>query len=640
MFQIVKMRADHVIDFAAEEFKKYFRMMMPECGDLDIIYKPDATDGFRLGLDADFGLHFEEATDRVLDDVVHIETDKNGGILAGSNSRSVLFAVYRFFKENGCRWLYPGIDGEYIPVQDIKPVTWHHKADHRFRGQCNEGAESQQCMLDTIDFYAKLEMNTYMLEFDTPYYYYDRYYSHIFNEKNRTPEPLTPINVKQWKRMCEVEIAKRGLQFHDMGHGWTAEPFGLSSADQWKASDQVIPEDVKPFIAEIDGKREFFKGVPLNTNICMSNPKARTIMAQSIADYAESHKNVTYIHVWLADASRNHCECAECQKKRPSDYYIMIMNELDEELTRRNLDTRIVFICYLDTLFAPLEERIKHSKRFALLYAPIQRTYTTSVQKEKIGETPEYVRNNWSTPVSAEENAAFLMDWKKGWQGSCFSYEYHYLHVLHRDPGMMYVSRRVFEDIKTLKGLGIEGYVEDACQRAFFPNGFMMYIYAEALRDCNCDYEQIKEDYLSHAYGEDWKAVKRYLTTISELFHYPYMEGKATEDISRGRYYSPTMAENMKKVSAVAAHGRAIAEKNISLPIRVQTVSMRLLYRHAEYCEKYAAIIMEKALDNQEKAMELWNDFCDDFGRYEYELERYLDHHYAMSTIRRILNTN
>ena len=632
------MRADHVIDFAAEELKKYLRMMMPECGDIDIIYEPGATDGFRLGLDEDFGLCFDEATDRILDDVVHIETDEKGGILAGSNSRSVLFAVYRLLKENGCRWLYPGIDGEYIPVQDIVPVTWHHKADHPFRGQCNEGAESQQCMLETIDFYAKLEMNTYMLEFDIPFYYYHRYYSHEFNEKNRIPEPITRINVKQWKRQCEVEIAKRGLQFHDMGHGWTAEPFGLSSANQWNTSDQEIPEDVKPYIAEMDGKREFFHGIPLNTNICMSNPKARTIMAQSIADYAETHKNVTYIHVWLADASRNHCECAECQKKRPSDYYIMIMNELDEELTRRNLDTRIVFICYLDTLFAPLEERIKHSKRFALLYAPIQRTYTSSVDKTKIQPTPEYERNHWGTPVSAEANAAFLMDWKEGWQGPCFSYEYHYLHVLHRDPGLMYVSRRVYEDIMTLQGMGIEGYVEDGCQRAFFPNGFMMYIFAEALRDRNCDYEKIKDDYLSHAYGEAWQEVKQYLTTISELFHFPYMEGKTSEDPARGRYYSLTMAENMKKVAEVAAQGRAIAEKNISLPIRVQTVSMRILYRHAEYCEKYAAIIMEKALGNDDKAKELWAAFCDDFGRYEYELERYLDHNYAMLTIRAIVN--
>ena len=73
MYQIKKMRADNVIDFAAEELKKYLRMMMPECGDIAISYEPNATEGFRLGLAEDFGLNFEEAEDPVLDDVVHIE---------------------------------------------------------------------------------------------------------------------------------------------------------------------------------------------------------------------------------------------------------------------------------------------------------------------------------------------------------------------------------------------------------------------------------------------------------------------------------------------------------------------------------------------------------------------------------------
>ena len=85
MFQIKKMRADHVIDFAAEELKEYLRMMMPRCGEISISYEPGAKDGFRLGLLEDFGIS-SEAEDPVLDDVIHVDTDTEGGILAGSNS--------------------------------------------------------------------------------------------------------------------------------------------------------------------------------------------------------------------------------------------------------------------------------------------------------------------------------------------------------------------------------------------------------------------------------------------------------------------------------------------------------------------------------------------------------------------------
>ncbi|MBP3462575.1 MAG: hypothetical protein J6J72_03135, partial [Tyzzerella sp.] len=246
-------RPSHVLVFAAEELKKYLRMMMPNNENIEICFNSDAEDGFRLGMLEDFGLPCE-SDDPVLDDIVHINTTENGGLLAGSNPRSVLFAVYRFLRLNGCRWLYPGVDGEHVPIRDIVPTQYHKKADHRFRGHCNEGAESQTCMLETIDFYAKQELNVYMIEFDNPFYYYNSYYAHENNEKNRAPEPVPHEQVLQWKRQCEAEIAKRGLQFHDMGHGWTAEPYGLSSADGWVEGNLEITDKQKSYLAQIDGK--------------------------------------------------------------------------------------------------------------------------------------------------------------------------------------------------------------------------------------------------------------------------------------------------------------------------------------------------------------------------------------------------
>ena len=40
MYQIFKITSDPVVDFAAEELKKYLRMMMPEAGDVSIRYDP------------------------------------------------------------------------------------------------------------------------------------------------------------------------------------------------------------------------------------------------------------------------------------------------------------------------------------------------------------------------------------------------------------------------------------------------------------------------------------------------------------------------------------------------------------------------------------------------------------------------
>ena len=380
MIKINKISAGQVVDFAAEELKKYLRMMMPEGGNIAIEYLPDATDGFRLGLMSDFGLDTSEADDVELDDIVHVDTDHCGGIIAGSNPRSVLFAVYRFLRENGCFWLFPGVDGEYIPVKDIEGVKYHKMADCRYRGQCNEGAEIQQDMLDVIDFQPKLGMNVFMMEFDNPRVYYHIYYSAIYNDEVRESESLDDATAKQWKRQCECELEKRGLQFHDMGHGWTAEPFGISSISGWeRGKDEDISDETREMLAMLGGKRDLYNGVALNTQFCMSNPKAREIVAKYIVNYAKNHDNVDYLHVWLADASANHCECEACREKRPSDWYVILLNEIDERLTAESLNTRIVFICYTDTTWAPICEKLNNTDRFSFMLAAITRTYVSCV---------------------------------------------------------------------------------------------------------------------------------------------------------------------------------------------------------------------------------------------------------------------
>ena len=633
MLKIYKLCANPTVDFAAQELKKYLRMMMPRCGEIHISYDPLAQDGFRLGLFHDHGLPCE-AADPTLDDVVHIETEEWGGILAGSNPRSVLFAVYRFLRLNGCRWLYPGVDGEYIPIRNITPQRYHKLAEHRFRGHCNEGAESQRCMLETIDFYAKQELNVYMIEFDIPFFYYNCYYEHLHNRANRSPEPVSPEQVLQWKRQCEAEIALRGLQFHDMGHGWTAEPFGIPSTDGWVAGDFTLTPEQEQCLAMLDGKRQLFGGVPLNTNVCMSSPAVRRKMVLSIADYAQNAKNVSYLHVWLADSKRNHCQCEACQKLRPSDFYMMLMNELDEELSSRKLSTRIVFIAYVDTLFAPREVTIRNPERFSLLYAPIHRSYCSSITEDsRVPPAPEYVRNGWEDPKTAEKNLAFLRDWQKTWKGCTFGYEYHFWRHQYLDPGGIYFARRVFEDVRSLKRMGLDGLVEDGSQRSFFPNGFAMFVYAEALLDGSCTFEDLLADYFSHCYGDGWQAVRQYLEQVSDAFSFQWMSGEASEDPAVGSHYAPKRAAILDTVPQIAAGLPTLPAAN-----RPQAISRQLLLCHQGFIAGLAPILAAKARGEADAA-DRADAFRDTFGKYELLLEPYYDHYLAWMSLRRLFRT-
>ena len=627
MLKINKITSNSTVDFAAEELKKYLRMMMPEGGDIKISYNPEAKDGFRLGLMQDFGLDVSDAEEPELDDIVYMDCDENGGIIAGDNPRSVLLSVYEYLRRNGCRWLFPGVDGEIIPMQNIVPVKYRHAATCRYRGQCNEGAEYQQCMMETIDFTPKVGMNVYMLEFKVPQYYYDKYYNHSENSENRPAEPVTKEQVLQWKRQCEAEISKRGLQFHDIGHGWTVDSFGIDSMGGWSKMDSdSLSEDVKKYLPLMNGKRGLFRDQPINTNFCMSNREARKIVANNVAGYAENHSNADYIHVWLADARNNHCECEECQKKTTSDWYIMLMNDIDEELTRRNLDTRIVFIQYFDTTWAPEVETIKNPKRFTMLVAPITRSYEISMPSGEIkAKANKYKRNNNDFPKNLEEYMAHFNEWKKMWHGANVSYEYHFWVHQCYDLSGIHIARLVNDDVRSYKSQGVNGIIEDGSQRSFFPTGLAFYSYARSLFDSSLSADEIIEDYFSHAFGEDWRSFYDYLEKLGRAMPFRLLTLSRFPEI----HHTIVGEENVKlfeSVPEIVKEGRELIESHYNSDVRARTVSVRILEKHAEYCEGLSRVLIERAKGNIPLAKEMLSNFRIEFGKHETAIERYFDH--------------
>ena len=94
----------------------------------------------------------------------------------------------------------------------------------------------------------------------------------------------------------------------------------------------------------------FHKGIPINTNLCYSNPQVGSSFVQKVVDYSLAHPEVDYLHIWLADAFNNHCECDACKNHLPSDLYVHILNEIDQALTMKKLSTKIVFLLYEELL--------------------------------------------------------------------------------------------------------------------------------------------------------------------------------------------------------------------------------------------------------------------------------------------------
>jgi len=533
-------------------------------------------------------------------DEIFIDVKDGRGLITGSGNRAVLIAVYRFLYELGCRFLFPGDEGEYLPNQRFSAegfcVKVRERAAYRHRGICIEGAVSYEHVYNMINWLPKVGMNGYFMQFRTPSCFFKRFYNSDFH-KELALEPINDEDVEHIVSRLEEEIVKRGLDYHATGHGWTCEPFGIH-ATGWEAYEGTLSEDTVSCLAKINGERSLFGNIALNTNLCYSNPKVRKCMTDAIVEYCKAHPAVNYLHFWLADGTNNHCECENCTTTRPSDYYVMMLNELDRKLTEAGLQTKIVCLIYLDLLWEPEHEKIISPERFVLMFAPITRTYSSSFTDFDCLQAVElvpYNRNKLIMPKSVAENVTRLTYWQKEQLvGDSFDFDYHLMWDHYLDPGYYTCARILHKDMANLYKIGLQGMISCQVQRAAFPNGLPMYAMAKALWQRGSSFENICKEYYEAAYGEKAKEVEAYLSTLSELFDPVYLRNEKT--------INPEKIENIYQEIQMVIEEFRIGYLEQRKEINA---SWKYLWYHAEFCKKYADVI--KAYRGKDSTEEVRN---------------------------------
>lgn len=519
---------DRTVRFAAEELVKYLSIMLADRKDCVQVRHVDAVQddcAIWVGIDDDLrqaagvSAACPAVDDKEWDDAIQVAVRGGRGFVAGNNPRSVLIAVYRFLHEVGCEWLRPGPGGESVPRVSVEQLEADisQAASYRHRAICIEGAVSYANVAEIIDWAPRLGFNGYFTQFRESYTFFERWYKHD-NNTQKAPEPFKPEFARDFMTGLREEIDKRGLLYHAVGHGWTCEPLGISGLG-WESGEYTLSTTFKSYLAEVNGERAMWKGVPLNTNLCYSNPEVRRLVIENIGDYVAENADVDLLHFWLADGTNNQCECENCQTGRPSDFYVTMLNELDDLLTERGLDTRIVFLIYVDLLWPPVRERIQNPDRFVLMFAPITRSYREPFALgAPTGEIPAYERNRLTFPKDVAENVAFLKAWQAQFRGDSFDFDYHMWRAHLDDPGGISISRILGQDIKALRELGINGYVSCQVQRAFFPTGLPMHVMGRLLWDRDTDLVALEDEFFAAGFGQEGDAAKAYLSKISEAF--------------------------------------------------------------------------------------------------------------------------
>jgi hypothetical protein len=597
------------VAYAAKELAGHLNAMTGERAEIEPreTYDPAAA-GLWIGVAADFpNVRMPSVPDPAIDDAVSIEVDGEKGVLTGTNPRSALLAVYRYLTALGCRWVRPGSDGAFIPQksQDRLSAQFVEKASYRHRGICIEGAVSEQHVRDIIEWAPRVGFNGYFIQFREAFTFFDRWYSHQGNPL-LPPEEFSVERAREITARVVEEIEKRDLLYHAVGHGWTCEPFGLSGLG-WDYRPVQASPDVEPYLALVNGKRQIWQGIPLNTNLCYSNPEVRRIVVEEIARYAGTHPEIDVLHFWLADGANNQCECAECVKARPSDFYVRMLNELDELLTRKKLPVRIVFLIYVDLLWPPERERIHNPDRFVMMFAPITRSYSKVFATEEDGKPlPPYHRNRLRFPRSVSENVAFLRAWQKVFGGDSFDFDYHFMWDHYNDPGYMQIASVLHGDVRRLASIGLNGFVSCQTQRAFFPTGLGMMAMGWTLWRSEADFDRIAADYFQAAFGPDGAQCRAYLAGLSDLFEPVYLRGEKPEAEAESQNVRNASRLRFAEIPEYVGNFRPVIERNLGAANPCHAASWRYLKHHADICELLAPAFDARARGDKPLARQHW----------------------------------
>ena len=637
LITIAKISTNQTIAYAVEELARYLKMM-----DKKFFIDQRTYDKYDESVPNVIwvGLNDWVPADSVHDEIL-IDVKDGAGFVTGANERAVLIAAYRFLRELGCRWLYPGPDGEFIPAKklDTSLITMNvsDEPSSPYRMMCSEGETTYEYFYEMINWLPKVGMNSYFMQFFAPMGNFNLWRRHIFNPFKEAEKLLTFDDVLHCKLRLDEEIAKRDLIYMGVGHQFTMRPFGIEVGQITDINDERLTPEYKECFALIDGKRDLKQNRLNFTQLCYSRQDIRDRMTDFAVEYCKNHPELKFLVFTLADGMNNFCECENCADLSASEWYVTILNELDQKLTDEGLNIKIGVSIYVDTLWAPKKVKVNNPDRFCMLLCPSSRTYSRALYEsnsdpDKVEISP-YVKNKLDMPRDTETFIAMFNEWKQVAPCQYLLFDYHLMWDHYIDPGYTDCARILHRDVAGLDKLGLEGFISCQEHRCAYPTGLPMYSMAAGLWDKNSQFEDICRDYYNTAFGEYGEAVEAYLAEITKLFDTPFMRCDYKNDHIDGKYIEAyhNVDERMDKVDALVDEFR----KTHLEPNKDVNPSWRYLYVHTEQLKICTEVVRAYASEDEARIEKACKAYTEQHFRMAEETVNVLDDYYYEDVFKR-----
>jgi hypothetical protein len=408
------------------------------------------------------------------DDAYVVDVDGGDIALAGKTDSGTLYAVYDYLKQQGCRWIVPGAEGEIVPARTaLAAVASKVEApDYDCRGY----------HVTTQDYFRKPDGT----------------------------EGWVSINLDEYFDWCVRNrmngIGFSGIQSYDFGahrdHGWIQ--LSNHSFNSVVAPHEKFFEDHPEWYPLIRGERTPVSHLkPYFPNqLCLSNLSLQDHTVELAVEFFKTNPQMRTFPLIPMDGASLWCECEPCKALDPpgmdwslhydeglvigmTDRYVHYANEIAERVSTVYPEKQILIQAYSYTLRPPVRESVHPNVtvRFANLSRPGVGPLGKSILDVEDPMWAVWRRqlDGW-TRAGANFSHYNYMDWTNPdvalfW---CFS-----LSDVTRNLHQVYHFRKLFGETETNQRI----------------SPMMFHVLTETLWDVDTDYKAVIREVCDNYYG-------------------------------------------------------------------------------------------------------------------------------------------
>ena len=405
-----------------------------------------------------------------------MKTVNGNALLAGSEERGTLYAVYELLEEIGCRWyapnfaFYGGAGGEVVPkLQSIylpefdkveRPSFKYRKVD------VDEGwTYTIKNTKQLIDWMAKAKLNVFC------------YPMNMFHQGrvvwDSVRQALTP------------ELKERGILIEVGQHGY---PNFLQPERYFKQHPD--------WFSEINGKRTSSQRAVFNT----SNKEALATFKQNVLQYLSNHPEIDILDLWPPDNAEWSQDAQSLKQGSPATRQAIILNTVAKAVNEKFPHVKIEFIAYQSYISPP--ENIRIDSNVIMEFCPIRQTFARPLW-------------DWSAKQNVPYHEALLKWFQQDvFKGDIGIYSYYRRYVWRSLP--VVIPNLIASEMRWYHSLGVTGLRSYSEPGDWFTYELLHYAIAKLSWDVDTSIPLLVKEYCQDRFGAAGEDVEKYFGIIEQ----------------------------------------------------------------------------------------------------------------------------